>query len=70
MLLKTILHGLIKTYGLAEINNAIAEIYCDLYEKKKEVMFDELSEAYDNINYRFFVVKKFENERHSDQSQS
>jgi len=64
-MLKLLIAGLIELYGIEKINDAISE---NLYDRIKydyegrithvnNKLYDELSEAYDNINLRFFKLK-------------
>jgi hypothetical protein len=62
MLLKQSLKALIEMNGIEKINDALAEIYADRMaqaeakgEQKLAMLFDEISEFYDEINRKLLV---------------
>jgi hypothetical protein len=59
MLLKGILRTLIHKFGIQDINDKLAEIYDDEYDKTDNGFFDELSESYDKINRYFFKFYQY-----------
>jgi hypothetical protein len=58
-ILQKTLKTLIEIYSIQSINDALGKIYWELsyeeYDGSKRKLFDDLSEAYDDINNKFFV---------------
>lgn len=50
IILKTVLRMIIKKFGIQLINEKIAEIFTEESEALRDYSFDDLAEAYDNIN--------------------
>lgn len=57
-LLKSALSILIRRYGIERINEQFANIFFEKANEMNDIFFDDLSEAYDNINKQISAAKK------------
>lgn len=67
LILKSMLHIIIAKFGIELINEKLAEIFTEDSEILKDYCYDDLAEAYDNINknikYKETMRKMRERER-------